>query len=183
MEPSETAETGTRRPTVTTRGSSRVGVALFLVILISLGLAADLPAQADHLPQGRWIWPTGGPVAVTRAFDPPSMPWLSGHRGVDLNAPVGSVLVAPANGTVVFSGTVVDRQVVSVMHEGGLRSTYEPVIPLVQTGAAVRAGAPIATVAPGHSPGPLHWGARFAKNEYVNPLRMIVGPSVLKPWE
>ena len=132
--------------------------------------------------QSRWRWPTQIPVAVNRAFDPPALPWLSGHRGVDLGATVGSTIVAPADGTVVFSGTVVSRQTVSVMHEGGLRSTYEPVLPLVKTGDTVQAGQPIATVEPGHSPGSLHWGARFGKDEYVNPLRMLVGPSVLKPW-
>lgn len=154
---------------------------LIAIVALVLGLAQS--AVATHTPQALWQWPTGHAVAVTRAFDPPSMPWLSGHRGVDLQAPIGSTLRAPAEGTVIFSGTVVDRQVLSLMHEGGLRSTYEPVVPLVQVGQVVSAGDPIATVAPGHSPGPLHWGARFERNQYVNPLRMLTGPAVLKPWD
>lgn len=143
--------------------------------------ATIAPTSAVTLP--RWEWPTGSPVAVDRAFDPPSMPWLSGHRGVDLDGEVGSTIVSPADGTVVFAGPVVDRQSVSVLHEGGLRSTYEPVIPLVASGQSVSAGQAIATIEAGHVPGALHWGARFGKNEYVNPLRMLVGPSILKPWE
>lgn len=146
-----------------------------------MALQPSQPADGSDL--GLWRWPTPSPVAVNRPFDPPAKPWLSGHRGVDLDAPVGSTICSPAPGVVVFSGKVVDREVVSIMHAGGLRSTYEPVKPLVQKGDAVSAGDPIATVEDGHSPGPLHWGARFERNEYVNPLRMLVGPSVLKPWE
>lgn len=158
-------------------------LALVFLSVAALLLGLKQPAFAAYEPQALWQWPTGSPVAVTRAFDPPSMPWLSGHRGVDLHAPIGSALRAPAEGTVIFSGTVVDRQVLSIMHDGGLRSTYESVVPLVEVGQVVSAGDPIATVAPGHSPGPLHWGARFERNQYVNPLRMLVGPSVLKPWD
>lgn len=159
--------------------------ALVLVLLSVAGLVLGMtqPALATYEPQALWEWPTGSPVVVTRAFDPPSMPWLSGHRGVDLQVPIGSTLRAPAAGTVIFSGMVVDRQVLSIMHVGGLRSTYEPIVPLVEVGQVVSAGDPIATVAPGHSPDSLHWGARFERNQYVNPLRMLMGPSVLKPWD
>lgn len=154
---------------------------VFAGILLAFSTAFESTTASVTLP--RWEWPTGSPVSVSRAFDPPSMPWLAGHRGVDLSADIGSVVVSPADGTVAFAGPIVDRQSVSVLHEGGLRSTYEPVIPLVESGEAVAAGQPIATVEPGHVPGALHWGARFGKNEYVNPLRMLVGPSVLKPWD
>ena len=157
---------------------------LALMILAILVTVIDFAPQAlaTYAPRALWEWPTGTPVAVTRPFDPPAMPWLSGHRGVDLHAPVGSTLVSPAAGTVIFAGTVVDRQVLSILHEGGLRSTYEPIVPLVKAGQVVNVGDPVATVAAGHSPGPLHWGARFEQNQYVNPLRMLLGPSVLKPW-
>lgn len=168
-----------------TEGGRRQARGAFLIAIFVLGLSAlPLPrALATSGAPQLWQWPTGMPVPVMRAFDPPSMPWLSGHRGVDLQAPIGSTLVAPAAGTVVFSGTVVDRQVLSILHEGGLRSTYEPIIPLVQAGQVVKAGDPVATVTVGHSPGSLHWGARFKRNQYVNPLRMLQGPSVLKPWD
>ena len=170
--------------------------ALAMVIVLATLLSAPPMAVASEVDlhdgasvtsgpaavRSKWQWPTLTPVAVNRAFDPPALPWLSGHRGVDLGAPIGSTIAAPADGTVVFSGMVVSRQTVSIMHEGGLRSTYEPVIPLVESGDVVVAGQPIATVEPGHSPGTLHWGARYGPDEYVNPLRMLVGPSVLKPW-
>ncbi|WP_164996703.1 M23 family metallopeptidase [Actinomyces minihominis] len=157
-----------------------------LIPLASLvALSALLLPGVDRLDlegsASAWSWPTGNAVPVNRAFDPPELPWLRGHRGVDIAAPVGSVVAAPASGTVVHAGLVFDRQSVSILHDDGLRSTYEPVVPLVQTGQSVRRGDPIATVEDGHSPGTLHWGARFGKNEYVDPTRLLFGPSVLKP--
>lgn len=143
--------------------------------------AKSIPS-ANGVQERLWSWPTRTPVAVNRPFDPPYLPWLPGHRGVDLAAPLGSVIHAPADGSVVFAGQLVDRGVVSVLHSGGLRSTYEPVDALAAVGDHVRRGQPIGTVQAGHNPGPLHWGARFGKNEYVNPLKMLVGPTVLKPW-
>jgi murein DD-endopeptidase MepM/ murein hydrolase activator NlpD len=129
-----------------------------------------------------WNWPTDGPVPVVRSFDPPEQPWLSGHRGVDLDVAVGATVRAPAEGIVVQAGTVVDRGVVSLQH-GQVRSTFEPVDPLVSAGEHVSRGQAIATVAAGHSPGALHWGARIGRERYVDPLRMLVSRVVLKPWE
>lgn len=142
------------------------------------------PSDTDSAARSaRWSWPTGKPAEVARHFDPPALPWLSGHRGADLTAPVGSKVVSPAPGQVVFAGTVVDRHVVSVMHAGGLRSTYEPVDPSVSQGDRVETGTVLGVLESGHSPGDLHWGARFEKNEYVNPLLLLMGPIVLKPWD
>lgn len=161
----------------------RIWILLVLCVSTLLVIPAANAEQAEPSTNGYWIWPTGTPVGVVRAFDPPAMPWLSGHRGVDLDAPIGSTVLSPADGTVIFAGTVVDREVVSVMHAGGLRSTYEPVTPQVSTGQVVSAGQVLGVVEEGHSPGNLHWGARFEKNEYIDPLRMLVGPSILKPWD
>lgn len=132
-------------------------------------------------PRPVWAWPSGGPVPVPRAFDPPPRPWLAGHRGVDLDVPVGSPVRAPESGTVVFAGTVVDRGVVTIDH-GGLRSSFEPVRPLVRVGQRVARGEVVATVAEGHSPGALHWGVRTGPRAYVDPLRLLTGRVVLKPW-
>lgn len=146
-----------------------------------LVVASDDPGAPGGSRQA-WSWPTGTAVAVTRAFDPPDQPWLPGHRGVDLDVPVGSPVRSPADGVVVAAGTVVDRGVVSIQH-GNLRSTYEPVDPTVTRGQSVVRGQVIATVTAGHSPGTLHWGARTGPDAYVDPLRMLAGRVVLKPWD
>jgi murein DD-endopeptidase MepM/ murein hydrolase activator NlpD len=59
------------------------------------------------------------------------LPFGPGHRGVDLAAVAGAPVLAAGAGTVVFAGTVAGRGVVSVDHSGGLRTTYEPVLPTV----------------------------------------------------
>jgi murein DD-endopeptidase MepM/ murein hydrolase activator NlpD len=95
-------------------------------------------------------------------------------------------VVAAGAGVVVFAGSVAGRPVVSVAHDGGLRTTYEPVTPSVRAGQAVARGDPIGTLAPGH-PGCtaaacLHWGLRRGE-VYLDPLSLLRPPEVrLLPW-
>lgn len=163
--------------------SSRLAATIVGFVVSLLLLTASGGVSTASEPSGLWSWPTQTPVRVVRGFDPPSKPWLAGHRGVDLAAGVGAPIYAPAAGTVVYAGKLVDRGVVSVLHEGGLRSTYEPVEPTVSAGERVNRGQQIAVLEAGHDADALHWGARYERNEYINPLRMLVGPSVLKPWD
>ncbi|MBL0704315.1 M23 family metallopeptidase [Sinomonas sp. JC656] len=142
-------------------------------------------------PRG-WVWPLEPRPAVVRPFDPPSRPWLSGHRGVDLAAPNGAEVRSPAAGTVVFSGWVVDRPVVTVDHGEGRRSSFEPVSGSVPVGTRVDRGAGLGTVTvseAGHcAPSTcLHWGVReggAGSDDYRDPIAFIEDrrPSVLLPW-
>ena len=53
-----------------------------------------------------WTWPVGGPVLQPFSFDP-AHPYAAGeHRGIDIAAGAEEVVLAPAAGTVTFSGTV-----------------------------------------------------------------------------
>ena len=136
--------------------------------------AAPVPGVAAA-PLSPFAWPLGPPWVV-RPFDPPPAPWLAGHRGADLGGPAGASVLAAGAGTVVFAGSVAGRGVVSVAHPGGLRTTYEPVFPLVSAGDVVVAGGTIATLAAGH-PGCrvaacLHWGAKRG-TDYVDPLALL----------
>lgn len=121
------------------------------------------------------VWPVA-PPDVTRGYSPPPQPWLAGHRGVDLAAPPGAPIAAAASGTVLFAGPLAGRDVVSIGHPGGLRTTYEPVTPTVEVGAPVSAGDPIGTLAPGHpgcpAPACLHWGVRRG-DDYLDPLVLL----------
>lgn len=151
-------------------------------VLGVITLVGSLLTGAAGDQSGVWQWPLANPAPVTRSFDPPQFPWLPGHRGVDLAAPLGSTVRSPAAGTVVYAGVLVDRGVVSIEHVGGIRSTYEPVTALVGVGTVVAAGDPIATIDPGHHPGTLHWGARIGADHYIDPLSLVLGPVALKPW-
>jgi murein DD-endopeptidase MepM/ murein hydrolase activator NlpD len=111
-----------------------------------------------------------------REFDAPPSPWAAGHRGIDLAASAGTNVRAAATGEVTFAGSIAGRGVMVIQH-GRLRSTYEPVDPIVPPGTRVRAGQPIATVAAtgGHcAPAAvcLHWGVRD-DDHYVDPLRLL----------
>ncbi|NEE03677.1 M23 family metallopeptidase [Phytoactinopolyspora halotolerans] len=160
------------RPTFLARVALRVlAIALAAVTLI----AARAPAQ--------WEFPVGapgGPPDVARGFDPPSKPWLSGHRGVDLRAPQGSEVRAAGPGDVTFAGLLAGRGVVVVQH-GTIRMTYEPVDPIVTAGASVSAGDTIGTVAAtGSHCAPdscLHWGA-IEGDTYVDPLTLVHSATV-----
>ncbi len=87
-----------------------------------------------------------------------------------------------------FAGTVAEAGVVSIRHDGGLITTYQPVAATVSTGDEVTGGNVIGTVEPGH-PGCdaaacLQWGARRAEDRlaYLNPLLLVGKVTVrLKP--
>jgi murein DD-endopeptidase MepM/ murein hydrolase activator NlpD len=116
------------------------------------------------------------PVVLT-PFRAPEHVFGPGHRGVDLAGAAGQQVVAARAGTVVFSGMVADRGVVSVQHDDGLRTTYEPVRPTIPAGTVVRAGDVVGLLEPGHPGCPaatcLHWGLRRDRTEYLDPLVLL----------
>lgn len=133
----------------------------------------SVPTRVEPAPVFRW--PLDGPPRPVRRFDPPPLPWLPGHRGVDLAAAPGATVRAAGAGTVLFADMVAGRPVVTVGHPGGLRTTYEPVHPEVHPGDVVAAGAPLGVLLAGHPGCPtaraaaptgscLHWGRGGARN-------------------
>ncbi|PWK67183.1 peptidase M23-like protein [Streptomyces sp. CG 926] len=140
-------------------------------LLLSLLLALAQSA----LPGVR---PLPAPLSVVRWWDPPPTPYAAGHRGVDLSAPVGTELRAVAAGRVHHAGPVAGRGVLSLTLPNGLRTTYEPVRPLVTEGEQVTAGQVVAVLTEGsHCPEPcLHWGL-LAGEVYLNPLTLLPRPT------
>lgn len=157
--------------------------AIFLLTAVLLLPAAAAPANTE--PRATWDWPLSPRPAVLRAFDPPDKPWMSGHRGVDLEAMDDGVPVtSPESGTVSFVGTVVDRPVITIDHGGGVRSSFEPVQSSLTAGTPVAKGQIIGALQPGHcgSLACVHWGVRRG-DAYVNPLEFVTDlrPSILLP--
>ncbi len=133
-------------------------------------------------PAAVWVWPVQPPVVV-RAFDPPPTPYAAGHRGVDLAAVAGQPVETAGAGVVSFAGQVAGIGVVVVRHDGGLRTTYEPVAPAVAAGQQVAAGAVIGHVTGGHLGCTvcLHFGLRSGV-DYLDPLSLFArGPVRLLP--
>lgn len=159
-------------------------------------LAASSPplrASADSMahPNGDrtgYLLPLPPPPDIVTPFRPPAEKWGTGHRGVDLAAPAGSQIRSAGSGVVAFAGRLADRNLVSVKHSAELRTTYEPVLPLVAVGQHVVAGQPIGILQPGHPPcapgACLHWGARIGAETYLDPMMLLTGwPVRLKPWD
>ena len=142
---------------------------LVLTCLATVSLLVLAPVSAAAA--GTWAWPVTGPVV--RGFDPPSSPFGSGHRGIDIAVDVGSEVVAPADGVVAFAGPVGGHLFLTIDHGGGLESTYSWLSSLsVRRGDAVVGGQPIALTGPGHAGAPLsslHLGVRL-DDAYVDPL-------------
>ena len=126
------------------------------------------------------------PVAskVIVLFKAPPEPWLSGHRGVDLEATPGTPIRASMSGTIAFAGQVGGRPVVSIQHADGIRTTYDPVISRRSRGDVVGRGDIIGVLAneneATHGPG-LGWGAKIGES-YIDPLTLLGRSEVrLKP--
>jgi murein DD-endopeptidase MepM/ murein hydrolase activator NlpD len=148
-------------------------------------VAGPLTDRWAAAPRGSsYDWPTGERVAVLRGFEPPSVPWGTGHRGVDLALDTGAPVYAAADGVVAFAGTVVDRPVLSIDHADGIRTTHEPVVAAVAVGDMVKRGDLVGTLAPGHCASPcLHFGARTGPKSYIDPLLLFGdAPVRLLPW-
>ncbi len=141
--------------------------------LVSAGLIGV--AQPAARAAGEWTWPIDGPIV--RGYDPPADPYGSGHRGIDIGAPAGTVVVAPAPGTVTFAGRVAGYLFLTIDHGGGVSSTYSWLSALlVHEGDVVTRGEPVARSGYGH-PGDtvdsLHMGVKL-DGAYVDPLDYLL---------
>ena len=146
--------------------------------------AAGGAARSVDVPRQRWRWPLAPEPAVARRFERPASPWGPGHRGVDLSATSGQPVLAVAAGRVVHVGVIAGRGTISVLHAGGVRTTYEPVAPQVRRGQVVRPGQVIGLVdgsAASHCGACLHLGALRGR-VYLDPLALLrPGHVVLLP--
>ncbi|HEX6256224.1 MAG TPA: M23 family metallopeptidase [Euzebyales bacterium] len=113
------------------------------------------------------IAPVGG--RVLRPFDPPDTPYGHGHRGVDLAAVPGEPVRAALAGTVRFAGRVAGVTWVTVVHAGGLTTTYGGFAATVRAGDRLDLGTPLGRAG---RRGRLDWGAR-RDGAYIDPLGLL----------
>lgn len=137
--------------------------------------------------QGRFLSPVTGALVTAhgarRAYiDPSGHVAANGqHGGVDLAAPAGAAIVAPAAGTVAFAGTWSIRgNVVVLDHGAGVHSVYAHASSIaVAAGQPVTRGQILGRVgSTGLSTGPhLHWEVRVA-GVAVEPLEWTQRPEL-----
>lgn len=138
---------------------------LLLVLLLVL---LPRPASASA-----WVAPLAGPLVVDRGFDPPATAYGTGHRGVDLRGTTGQSVLTAGAGRVSYAGLLAGRGVVTVVHAGGLRTTYEPLTATVRVGQLVGVGQPIGTLGGGHcrDGGPC-WHSGLGAT-YLDPMSLL----------
>jgi murein DD-endopeptidase MepM/ murein hydrolase activator NlpD len=128
---------------------------------------------------------------LVNSYRAPDATYGSGHRGVDYRVALGQGVFAPADATVSFVGKVVDRQVLSLSHQGNVVSSYEPVCSSLVVGQEVAAGDLVAEVCEAEQDYAqhcldtlcLHFSTR-QDGEYLSPLWFTgeLAPSILLPW-
>ena len=140
------------------------------------------PTTLPDPPRVPGLWmPLAGPVV--RGFDARAGPFGPGHRGIDIAAPVGATVRAPAAGRIVFAGPVAGTTWISLLVAPGVRVTLGPLLDPVRAGR-VASRAPLGRVGPGHGAGPtdrarsgrevtLHLGVRV-DGVYVDPLAYLI---------
>lgn len=158
---------------------------ILTVLTLAIGLPASARGQAWELPitfphaqalgsMNRNAFISAGIIHAD--FAKPAQNWLPGHRGIDLVPTTSTVIYAPAPGMIGFAGKVAGKPVVTVLHAGGIRSTFEPAETDLEAGTLIDAGAQLGTISPAgpwHCPTAcLHWGVKRG-NDYLDPWRFI----------
>ncbi len=147
-----------------------------LVILLPVLLAFQVGVQ----PALAWTWPVDGPVL--RPFKLGDDPYAGGqHRGIDIGAPLGTSVRAPAGGRISFAGTVpTSGKSVTIQTPDGYSVTLVQLGTIAITrGAAVAEGAIVGTIGPSGELGAaaphVHLGVRVTSdpNGYLDPLRFL----------
>lgn len=144
--------------------------------LVGAVLAGGAILDTGVVGASQWQWPLPEQPRLVRGFEPPTTPYGAGHRGVDLAGRPGVGVRAAGSGVVGYAGPLAGRGVVTVLHEGGLRTTYEPLVVTARPGERVTAGALLGGLAAGHAgcsvAACLHWGLLRGES-YLDPLALL----------
>ena len=144
----------------------------------------------SDLPASSWNPPVDAPVRLVNQYRQPNSDYSAGHRGVDYLVSQRQSVIAPADGQVWFAGKVAQRPLLSLLHDGGYLTEFEPVCTDLKKGERVFAGQEIAQVCQAeanylqHCPNAicLHFSMRY-EGKYLSPIVFIGGlnPSRLLP--
>jgi len=141
--------------------------AFLLPVLVALQVGVQ-PALA-------WAWPVDGPVL--RPFVLGDDPYAGGqHRGIDIGAPAGTPVHAPASGTISFAGTVpTGGKTITIRTADGYAVTLQRLgSTSVSRGLAVGEGDVVGSIGGAGEPY-MYLGVRKADEPdgYVDPLGLL----------
>lgn len=137
---------------VATAGAFMAGAAPAAVAGRPGPMSIPPPVPPVRAPDSSRVPPLWMPIAgaVVRGFDARAGPYGRGHRGIDIAAPEGELVRAPAAGRVVFAGSVAGTTWVTLLVAPGVLVTLGPLLDPAPTGGRVRARSPIGRVGSGH---------------------------------
>jgi hypothetical protein len=144
---------------------------LLALAVLAVALGPPRPAQAAYPdPPGGYLPPVAD-GEITDHFRPPSTPYGAGNRGIDERTVPGSLVLASADGEVVFAGAVAGSLHITLLHGDGLRTSYSFLASiLVQPGQRVARGTPIGTTG-----AIFHFGVRDPLGAYLDPEALWAG--------
>ena len=119
-----------------------VALAFAAIVVAAPGLGRRRSGWTGRCDRDRLWCECSTPRRLTGTGDIGVSTW-PGHRV--------SRCYAAGAGTVVFAGELAGRPLVSIAHPGGLRTSYEPVVPSVRAGQRVDAGAVVGELRAGHA--------------------------------
>lgn len=179
-------ESATDRPVIGALRTEIAATAATEAHLLATGASTAPPAPTWARPLAGEISQPFGPTAL--GLEPArlyrAVQYWHFHEGVDITAPAGTPILAPARGRVVFAGRMGDgAEVVVIAHDDGLVSLYAhldagALAPTVQSGDLVDAGTRIGAVGlTGLTTGyHLHW-AVYKNGEPIDPLTTLGTPA------
>lgn len=148
---------------------------LFFMVLALLAAWPAMPvgatttAQTTMCPGERWSAPVDG-IVVDR-FRPPLHVGGRGNRGWECSTEPGAHVSAVGPGVVSFAGSIGRHHYVSIVHCGGLRTTYSFLAEvLVARGERVEAGQKL-----GLSLSTTHFGV-IVNGDYLDPALLLLAP-------
>ena len=161
-------------------------IALAAVIGLLLALGVGLASTPQHVAYADTAVTGDAAYTVEDFTDMSDLAWRNGnHRGVDLVAEQGTVILSPQAGTVSFAGKVAGKDVVSVRHRGGVTSTFEPAVTELSVGDTISRRQPVGIVegSSDHCEDRcLHWGLKRGTADYLDPQQYAGSRKiVLKP--